>query len=324
MLLILSTLDTPNSQYFQVSVLSNLNTFKSPYSQLSIKIQELVQQFPKSSIFRKTFEALKMTIHNPNLNPAQNIYNAPTQPQYAVQSHNRTIPLNQGQDSVHVSASLGGAGVQSGAAQNYNVSGGAVSNSGGGNTGQSVARSSSRGQFLNNGGRNANGVANRGGASQNTNTAMVVHGHAQVQHPQISPVHYGTLHPQYQHVPYQHTHIHQAQVHPQGRDPYPYPNIPFHCMQPHAGGLLGTLVPYVPLSRTGPTSIPRSIQGVISPDHAPRIQIPAYPIPYGYHLQGNMAVNGWDSRCDGSNGFRGRGTGSRGGRGRGARDSRRR
>ncbi|TEY58780.1 hypothetical protein BOTCAL_0200g00080 [Botryotinia calthae] len=153
-----------------------------------------------------------MTIHNPNLNSAQNIYNAPTQPQYAAQSRNRTIPLNQAQSSVHASANLGGTGVQPGAAQNVNVSGGVGSNSGGGNSGggntgggntgggntgggnsgggtaghggsaqasgQIVARSSNRGQSLNNGGGNANANANRGGASRNTNTGFVIFGPA--------------------------------------------------------------------------------------------------------------------------------------------------
>ncbi|TGO61180.1 hypothetical protein BCON_0029g00210 [Botryotinia convoluta] len=286
-----------------------------------------------------------MTIRNPN--PAQNIYNAPTQPAYEIQSRNRTIPLAQGQGLVQATASIVGmGGTQSGSAHNINVSGGVVASAGGRTgyggsarvVGQSAVRGSGRGRNLNNGGRSGNGNRGGGGASQHMN-ASGMHGHAQVQPPHI-PVNY--VHP--------HPHVHPSG---QGQVQNPHPHTPMNHIQPLVGGIFGPCAPYIPhtgsvlpplgpyIPRTGGSRLPSGNLGGNRPAYGPLQQLPGHlqghlPVPLGHPQfgnvnaggmgfgNGNMIVNGWDSRWDGSGGFRGGARGSsRGGRGQGMRGRRR-
>ncbi|KAF7933535.1 uncharacterized protein EAE98_003244 [Botrytis deweyae] len=288
-----------------------------------------------------------MTIHNPP--PSHNLYNAPTQPAYAVQSGNRTIPipLGQGQGVLHGSAGIGATGgTRLGSVQNANASGGAVASSGGRTghggsaraaSGQSAVRGVSQGRNQTHGGGNGNG--NGGGASQHVN-ASGMQAQAQVQHPHIPSNHMnGQAQIQHQQTPVNYVHpFHHPQAH------HPPPHNPMNHIQPLVGGIFGPHAPHIPhpgrtspyiplLSRLGPY-VPRTrgarfptpnLRGH-RPAYGPPMQLPCLPVPFGFPAIGNvnaggmglgnggMVVNGWDSRWDGSGGDRGRGNGLRGGR----------
>ncbi|KAF7952348.1 uncharacterized protein EAE97_001845 [Botrytis byssoidea] len=282
-----------------------------------------------------------MTVHNPN--PVQNIYNAPTQPAYAIQSGHRTIPLGQGQGLVPGSAGMGGTGASPlGGAQNVNASGGVVASSGGrrGHGGSARvmgqnARGVSPGRNQSHGAGSGNENGNAGGASQHV-SASGMQAQAQFQH-RHNPVNHMTAQAQVQHQ--QNT---ANYVHPQAHNPQPH--NPMNHIQPlfggsfgpHAphiprrGGLLSQLSPYVP--RTGNTRFsPRNLRGNRSANRPP-MQLTGLPVSFGYPEIGNvnaggigmgmgfgdggMVVNGWDSRWDGSGSFRGSAACPRGGRGR--------
>ncbi|TGO52218.1 hypothetical protein BOTNAR_0331g00140 [Botryotinia narcissicola] len=290
-----------------------------------------------------------MTVHNPI--PVQNIYNAPTQPAYAIQSGNcnRTIPipLNQAQGSVHGSGNVGGAGATPlGGAQNVNASGGVMASSGGrrGHDGSARvmgqnARGVSQGRNQSHGGGSGNGNGNAGGASQHVNTPRM-QAQAQTQH-RHNPVNHMTAQAQVQHQQNPANYVHPQAHHPQAHNPHP--RNPMNHIQPlvggvfgpHAphirrGGLLSQLSPYVP--RTGnPRFSPRNLRGNRSANRPP-MQLAGLPVPSGYPEirnvntggmgmgmgfgNGGMVVNGWDSRWDGTGSFRGSAACPRGPRGR--------
>ncbi|KAF5873039.1 uncharacterized protein Bfra_008316 [Botrytis fragariae] len=281
-----------------------------------------------------------MTIHTPN--PAQNIYNAPTQPAYALQSGNRNrtipIPLDQAQGSVHGSADMGGAvGTQLGSAQNVNVSGsGGVVASARAASGQSAARAAIQGRNLKKGCGNRGGSG--GGTSRNVSAGLGMYAQAQPQaqgqaqnlHTPVNYVH-----------PYVHPQAHHLQAHhPQAHNPHPH--NPMNHIQPLVGGVFGPHTPHIPragrvlpplgpyIPRTGGARFPTRNLGGNRPAYGPLQPLPGLPVPFGYPQVGNenarrmgfgnggmnVIVNGWDSRWDGSGGDRGRGAGPRGGRGR--------
>ncbi|TGO39379.1 hypothetical protein BHYA_0055g00310 [Botrytis hyacinthi] len=278
-----------------------------------------------------------MTINNPN--PAQNIYNAPTQPQHAIQNGNRNrtipIPLNQAQGSVHGSGNMRGTeGTRLGGAQNVNGSGGVMASSGGRTghggsarmVGQDAVRGGSQVRNRSHVGGSGNGNGDGSGASQHANVSGM-QAQAQVQHQQ-TPVNY----------------VHPQAHHPQAHNPHPHNPMNHiqplvgHVFGPHAphiprtGSLLSRLGPYVP--RAGGARFPTTNLGGNRSACGPPMQLAGLPVPLGYPQIGNvnaggmgmgfgnggMVVNGWDSRWDGSGGFRGS---ARGGRGQGTRRRRR-
>ncbi|KAF7898503.1 hypothetical protein EAF00_004949 [Botryotinia globosa] len=262
-----------------------------------------------------------MTIHNPN--PAHNIYNAPTQPAYAIQSGNRNrtipIPLNQAQGSVHGSGNVGGTGgTQLGAAQNVNGSQG-------------------RNQSHRRGSGNWNESA--GGASQHVN-ASGMQAQAQAQH-RHNPVNHMTAQAQVQHQHNPANYVHPQAHHPQAHNPHPH--NPMNHIQPLVGGVFGPHVPHVPrrggllsqlspyVPRPGNTRFSkRDLRGNRSA-YRPSMQLVGLPVSFGYPEigsvnagvmgmgmgfgNGGMVVNGWDSRWDGTGAFRGSAACPRGHRG---------
>ncbi|TGO17618.1 hypothetical protein BTUL_0016g00820 [Botrytis tulipae] len=263
-----------------------------------------------------------MTIQNPN--SAQNIYNAPTQPAYAIQSGNRNrtipIPLNQAQGSVHGSGNMGGTGAtQLGGAQNINGSGGVMASSGGrrghggsarvmGQNARGVSpgrfqwarRGGSQGRNQSHGGGSGNGNGNAGGASQHVN-ALGMQAQAHVQHPH-NPINHMTAQGQAQHQQNPASYVYPQAHHPQAHNPHP--QNPINHIQPlvggvfgpHAphiprtGGLLSQLSPYVP--RTGDTRFStRNLRGNRSA-HRPSMQLAGCPVPFGYSEIRNANAGG--------------------------------